>query len=169
MIVCMSCILKDIFTNLYGFREGPEDDLDIPREKVPWLSAVYSAADLASLTQKKLPEEWLLEYPLERVADYWVYLNGLMSCELNKEQKPRWLRALFNLLECPVKVLRHWMSQLKFSLDLNNNKDHRRLVRNTEEADLVFLRVLTSIFNTVRALDLADVASFLQRTMLDTF
>lgn len=157
MVVCMSFILKDLYFNLYGFRDNdPLEDLELPREKVNWIPSVYTASDLISSNQKKVSVECLGDYPLERISDFIVYLSALMSNEHDKSQTIKWLRTLFNLLEVPAEALRYWTLYMKFELD-ENNKDHKRILRNCEAFELTFLKVVSCMFNTFRSLDINEV------------
>ncbi len=159
MVGLLSFAVKDIFWNLHEVRENdPLEDLELPREKVSWVPSVYIAVDILASTMKKLPQDSLMDFPLHRLADLLVHLSGLMSNELKKEQMNRWLRTFFNILEVPAPVLRHWLHKLKFEVD-ESNKTHRRLFRNCEPFESAFLKILSCVFNTTRALDLNEVES----------
>ena len=155
ILVGLSYTIKDIYFNVYGFRDDPLEDLDLPREKLPWLSPIYTAVDLFTINQKRISEDCIMDYPSDRMTDFLVFLCGLMTNELNKQQSTKWLRAYYNLMEVPVGVLRYWMHKLVYTIE--DSKDHRRLFRNSEDFNNIFLRILTAVFNTVRSLDLAEV------------
>ena len=156
MIACLSWVNKDIYFNVYGFRQNdPRDELELPREKIGWLAPVYSATDIVVNNLKKTSAKELLDVPMEFVTDFVVFAKGLMSGQLNKELQLKWLRVLFGLFELPRSVLRHWMTRIAYKIE--DTKDCRRLFRLTEEtSSLPFLKVLTSVFNSFRALDLDE-------------
>ena len=131
------------------------DDIDVPREKIAWLPSVFTAVDIFSNNQKRLVPDCIEEYPNAGMADFLVYLVGFMTNEVEKSQINKWLRAFFNILEQPSRVLRYWMHNLTF--DIQDIKDHRRLFRHSEETANLFLKLLTTVFNTVRSLDLSEV------------
>ena len=154
MACLLSFVVKDIFLNLHAVREAdPLEDLELPREKVSWVPSVYLAVDIFASSLKRVSQDALMDLPVHRVADLVVHLCGLMSNEHKKEQMTRWLRTFFNILEIPAAVLSHWVHKLKFEVE-EENKTHRRLCEPFESA---FLKVLSCVFNTARALDLNEV------------
>lgn len=152
--------MADVYVNVYGFRDDALEDLDIPREKKPWLPTVFVAVDLFTVNQRRMSQESILEYPNCRMAEFMVYLTGLMSNEVSKQQTIKWLRAVYNLLETPAAVQRYWMDNLVF--DAGESKDLRRAFRRAEDFDNLFLKVVSAAFNTVRSLDLTEVSTFLK-------
>jgi hypothetical protein len=164
MIVCLSYIVKDLYINLYGFRDDdPMEELELPREKIPWLNPVFTAVDLVSINIKKVSDTCIIDLPDERLSDFLIHVCGLMTNEHGKELSTRWLRTLYNFMESSPTVQRHWMRAFKYPII--DSKDYRRLFRNSEEFDNTFMRLLTAIFNTVRSLDLQEnyAKFFLQR------
>ena len=166
-LVCLSYIMQDIYLNVYGYRDDPLEDLDIPREKIPWLPSLYTAIDIFTNNQKRVSTACIEDYPEACMANFMVYLAGFMTNEADKSQISKWLRSLFNLLEQPALVHRHWMNKLKFKIE--DSKDHRRLLRNSEETENIFLRLLTTIFNSVRSLDLSEVVHINNRITTSHF
>lgn len=152
--MCLCPVLKDVYLDVYGYRDDPLEDLELPREKLPWLQAVFSAADLLSSNLKKMAADSVQDLPDSCVAEFLVYVTGFMSND-DKGQPTKWLKILFNLFEQPHTVMRYWMNKLQFKVE--DSKDHRRLFRNAETADNIFLVILTAVFNVVRSLDLSEV------------
>lgn len=161
-LVCLSDVTRDVYLDVYGFRDDPLEDLDIPREKLPWLPSVFSAVDLLANNLKKLDPDSVKDMPDSCIAEFLVYVTGFMAND-EKSQTTKWLKALFNILEQPHSVLQYWMKKLEFKID-ESSKDQRRLLRQTEPYDNIFLRILTGVFNTVRSLDLAEVLLIYTRT-----
>ena len=152
----MSYILEDVYINVYGFRDDPLEDLDLPREKKPWLPALFVAVDLFTVNQRRVSHDSILDYPNCRMAAFMVYLCGFMSNESDKQQTIKWLRAVYNLLEVPSSVQRYWMNNLTFEVP-EESKDHQRIFRKAEDYSNIYLRLLSGAFNTVRSLDLTEV------------
>lgn len=146
--------MQDVYLDVYGYRDDPLEDLEIPREKIPWLPTVFSAVDLLSSNLKRLEADCVQDLPDQSMATFFVYVVGFTAND-TKSQTTKWLKVLFNLLEQPAAVHRFWLRKLTFKVE--DSKDHRRLFRHCEESENLFLRVLTAAFNTVRALDLAEV------------
>jgi hypothetical protein len=156
MVVASASILKALWLNLYGMRAEENEDLEKERELVPWLGSVYTMVDLISLNIKKASAKSLEDIPHSYMADFLVYICGLMTNDKTKEISTRWLRALYNVLEAPKRVLRHWVVHLEFAID-EGNKDQRRLLRISEPFANTFMKLLSIVFNTVRSLELGEV------------
>lgn len=154
-LVCMAYFIKDIYLDVYGFRDDFADDLDLPRPKLPWLPTVYIAVDLITSNLKKLDSASITSYPDQSMVDFLVHLGGLMANETDKQQALRWLRSFFNIFEVSADIHRYWMKNLVFVVE--DSKDHRRLFRKAEDGENIYLRILTSVLNVVRSLDLSDV------------
>ena len=66
IVSCLSWVNKDVYFNVYGFRQNdPRDELELPREKIGWLNPVYSATDIIINNLKKTSAEELKDIPLE--------------------------------------------------------------------------------------------------------
>lgn len=153
-MVCLCPVLKDVYLDVYGYRDDPLEDLELPREKIPWQPAVFSAVDLISNNLKRLEADSVQDFPNSCVAEFLVYVVGFMSND-EKNQTTKWLKVILNILEQPRPVVRYWMQKLEFKVE--DSKDHRRLFKNCEKSENIFLKVLTGVFNTIRSLDLSEV------------
>lgn len=157
MFVCLSNMLKALFYNLYEYRSDLADDLDLPREMIPWVSPIFSAVDLVSTNLKKITTDSIKDIPNDRVSDFLMYLCGLMSNEYKQEQSIRWMRVAYNLLELPVTVHRYWLQKLTFTVE--DTKEHRRLLKNCEDYPSPYFKFLTGTFNTFRSMEASDNAA----------
>lgn len=154
MFVCLSAMMKTLFYNLYEYRTDLAEDLDLPREMIPWIPPIFSAIDLISTNLKKMTVDSIKDIPNDRVSEFLMYLCGLMSNEYKKEQSVRWLRVGYNLLELPQAIHTYWLQKLRFTVE--DTKEHRRMVKNCEEFEAPYFKFTTCVFNNFRAMEIGD-------------